>query len=274
MAHSYIAYIDESGDDGLPGHFRQPGGAGGPSHWFTIGATVWRLSRDLDMVRCAKAIIADLPKPKQSKPLHFAELDHAQRVMAIGHLARQRFRTTGIFAYKPTIPEGIYVDKNQLYHYMSRYLIERLSWFCRDFRPHVPEGDGKVKIIFSRRGGMNYDDFQGYLRVLKATYNPDMRIHWPVIDIDGVEAFDHGSRSGLQLADLAISGLRSALEPDRYGNLEPRFAEMLKERVYSRGGKYLSYGAKLYPTAQRIEEHTQEGVQAADLKPWLDLFGG
>lgn len=147
MAHSYIAYIDESGDDGLPGHFRQPGGAGGPSHWLAIGATVWRTSRDLDMVQCAKGIIAKLPKPKRGKPLHFTDLDHAQRVMALGEMGPRMFRTTGVFAYKPVIPAGIYVEKNQLYHYMSRYLIERLSWFCRDYRPYVPEGDGRVKRV-------------------------------------------------------------------------------------------------------------------------------
>jgi hypothetical protein len=31
MAHSFIAYVDESGDDGLPGHYRQAGARGGAS---------------------------------------------------------------------------------------------------------------------------------------------------------------------------------------------------------------------------------------------------
>ena len=225
------------------------------------------------MVNCAKSIIASLPERKRHKPLHFAELDHAQRVMAINLLSARRFRVTGIFAHKPVIPKGIYVEKNQLYHYMTRYLIERLSWFCRDFRRHVPEGDGRVKIVFSRRGGMNYDDFRGYLSTLKATFDPGIQIHWPVIDIDGVEAVDHSQRFGLQLADLAVSGLRAALEPDPYGNVEPRFAEMLKDRVYARGGNCLSYGAKLVPTAEAITAYKQDGVLPADLGPWLKLFG-
>ncbi len=274
MTHSYIAYIDESGDDGLIGRFRQPGGEGGPSHWLALGATVWRLSRDLDMVGCAKAVIEELPARKRHKPLHFADLDHAQRVMAITRLRACPFRVTGVFAHKPVIPDGIYIEKNQFYHYMTRYLVERLSWLCRDFRRYVPEGDGRVKIVFSRRGGMNYEDFQDYLNVLKGTYDPDIQIHWPVIDIDGVEAFDHGQRFGLQLADLAVSGLRAALEPDHYGNLEPRFAGILKDRVYSRNGNFLSYGAKLVPTAERIAAHQQDGVAPADLTDWLRLFGG
>lgn len=272
MAHSYIAYVDESGDEGLPGHFRQPGGLGGPSHWLVIGATVWRTSRDLDMVQCAKGIISRLPPAKQHKPLHFKELDHAQRVMATGELASQMFRVAGVFAYKPIIPEGVYVGKNQLYHYMCRYLIERLSWLCRDYRRYVPEGDGRVKIVFSRRGGMSYEDFREYLRTLQRRMDPDITIHWPVIDIDGVEAADHSQRFGLQLADLAISGLRAALEPDIYGNVERRFAEMLRNRIYSRDGRYLSYGAKLVPSADRIAAFRRQGVHPVDLTHWQRLF--
>lgn len=273
MAHSFIAYIDESGDDGLPGHFRQPGGEGGPSHWLAIGATVWRQSRDLDMVGFAREIISNLPKQRKSKALHFKDLDHAQRVMAISGLATQPFRVTGIFAHKPIIPNGIYIEKNQLYHYMTRYLIERLSWLCRDYRPFVREGDGRVKIVFSRRGGMSYEDFQDYLRHLRDSHDPEIQIHWPVIDIDGLEAVDHSQRYGLQLADLAISGLRAAVEFDRYGNLEPRFAETLKPRVYERNGNFLSYGAKTVPSSDRISAYQQDGVQPAEMAEWLRLFG-
>jgi hypothetical protein len=87
MAHSFIAYIDEAGDDGLNREkYRIPGRGGGSSHWLTIGATVWRLSRDLDAVRWAKEIRAKLPEQKQRKPLHFKDMDHAQRVMAVAGL--------------------------------------------------------------------------------------------------------------------------------------------------------------------------------------------
>jgi len=109
---------------------------------------------------------------------------------------------------------------------------------------------------------------------MKATFDNTVRIHWPVIDIDGVEAMDQGQRLGLQLADIAVSGLRSALEYDLYGNLEPRFAETLKPCVYGRGTNYLSYGAKLVPTSDQITAHQQEGVTPANLAHWLQLFGG
>jgi len=253
MAHSFIAYIDEAGDDGLnPDKYRVPGRSGGSSHWLTIGATVWRLSRDLDAVRWAKEIRGRLPQQKAHKPLHYKDLDHAQRVMAITGLCGRPMRATAVIANKPIIPAGLYPQKHQLYHYLCRYLIERLSWLCRDMRPKVPEGDGRVKIVFSRRRAMNYDDFQAYIQRLKNAADPEIRIHWPVIDIPAIEAEDHGNRFGLQIADLVISGLTAALEPDFYGNVEPRFARMLKPVIYHRGNNSLSYGTKVVPNAETI----------------------
>ena len=199
-----------------------------------------------------------MPEQKRRKPLHFQDLDHAQRVMAISGLCEKPIRCVAVIANKPIIPAGAYSEKNQLYHYMCRYLLERISWLCRDMRPTVPEGDGQVKLVFSRRHSMNYDDFQAYVQRLKDTDDPEIRIHWPVIDVVGIEAFDHGSRFGLQLADLAISGLSAGLEPDYYGNVETRFARMLKPIIYNRRGNFLSYGAKIVPSPDKLELSPQQ----------------
>lgn len=267
MTHSFLAYIDESGDDGLRGRYRAPGRAGGSSHWLSIGAVVWRASRDLDAVKWATDILAQMPAQKRNRPLHFATMDHAQRVMSINGLLEKPFRCSLVLANKPIIPSGTYKEKNQLYQYKCRYLIERISWLCRDLRPTVPEGDGRVKIIFARRGGMSYVDFQNYMTRLKNTDDPEIRIHWPVIDIDGIEALDQPERFGLQLADLVVSGITSALEPDFYGNTEFRFARALRPHVYNRNGNFLSYGAKLVPQPDRLQEtpHVSE---------FLDIFKG
>ncbi len=263
MTHTFIAYIDEAGDDGLTGRYREPGRKGGSSHWLSIGATVWRMSRDLDAVQWAKSISTQLPEQKRHKVLHFAEFDHNQRVMAINTLIGRPFRTVIVLANKPIIPDGIYTEKNQLYFYMCRYLIERISWLCRDMRPNAPEGDGRVKIVFARRGGMSYPSFQQYLSDLANNGGKEIRIHWPVIDIDGVEAYDQIERKGLQIADLVTSGINVALEPDFYGNSEPRFASLLKPHIYNRQGNFLSYGAKLVPSDGRLGDtrHVPEFVK-------------
>ena len=265
MAHSFIAYIDESGDDGLSGRFRVPGKHGGSSHWLTIGAVVWRFSRDLDATGWAREILAQMPT-RQRQVLHFKDLDHAQRIMAINGICARPMRMACVIANKPVIPEGTYGGKNQFYHHMSRFLIERISWLCRDMRPSVPEGDGRVKITFARRGGMSTDDFKNYLLRLRGADDPDIQIHWPVIDIDGIIARDQPSRYGLQLADLAVSGLTWALEPDHYGNCEPRFARALKPIVYNRNANYMSYGTKMMPPARQLFLTEQQ-------RSFLDIYG-
>jgi hypothetical protein len=185
-------------------------------------------------------------------------MNHHQRVMAVNSLADKPFRTICVLANKPVIPDGIYTGKNQLYFYMTRYLIERISWFCRDQRRNVPEGDGKVKIIFSRRGGMSYDDFAAYLTRLRDSADQEIQINWPVIDIEAIEALDHSTRAGLQIADIAATCITAGLEPDLYGNCELRYAEILKPHIYSRGGNFLSYGLKLVPRADQIPLSDQQ----------------
>jgi len=150
MTHSFLAYIDESGDDGI-GNYRVVGARGGSTKWLVISACLLRQTFDLDAVEWRDDIRALMPKKK--KPgIHFSSMSHGQRIAAAQSLLTRPIRAVSILSNKTTIPDGVYTDKNQLYFYLTRYLIERISWFCRDMRPQVPHGDGRVKITFSRRG--------------------------------------------------------------------------------------------------------------------------
>ncbi|RUW22237.1 DUF3800 domain-containing protein [Mesorhizobium sp. M4B.F.Ca.ET.215.01.1.1] len=259
MAHTYVAYIDESGDDGLDKPFRQVGNAGGSSKWLIISACLFRQTHTLDAVRWRDEINAKMPE-RQSRTLHFAKLHHGQKLAAVQTIASKPLRALSVVAAKEPIPPDIYVEKNQLYFYMTRYLIERLSWLCRDHRPQAAEGDGRVAITFSRRGGMQYDEFRAYLERLKADESGEVRIHWPVIDIGAVSAADHSKSASLQLADAIASAMAAGFEPDRYGNCEPRYAETLKPITYHRKKNYLSYGVKIVPP------HDECGLNQQQLK--------
>jgi hypothetical protein len=142
-------------------------------------------------------------------------------------------------------------------------LIERISWFCREYRQFAPEGDGRVKIVFSRRGGMSYPEFQEYLTHLKT--DPTVRVHWPVIDIDGVSALDHSRSAGLQLVDCVASAFASAVEPNFYGNCERQYAEILRPVTYRYNAKFLSYGVKLVPRPEQMALSDQQ-------KKFVELF--
>jgi hypothetical protein len=271
MAHSFVAYVDESGDDGLPGvnaaRYRTKGHQGGSSNWLTISASLWRYARDLEAVEWRDEIRSQLPPSASKKVLHCSKLTHQQRVMACDVLATKPLRSICVMVHKPSMQTDVFKDKNQLYFYVSRYLIERISWFCRDTRPKVPEGDGRVKIVFSRRGGLSYEDFRAYLNRLKSGDPDEIRIHWNVIDIDGVEARDHSSKAALQIADLIAYCMTAALEPDSYGNCELRYAHILRPLIYQRNGNFLSYGVKLVPRADQI------ALSAQQLE-FARLFGG
>lgn len=261
MTYSYLAFIDESGDDGLD-KFREPGGRGGASSWLVISACLFRQIHSLDAVSWRDEIARKMPE-KKSRTLHFAELNHNQKIVAAQTIASKPLRAISILAAKRPIPAGIYTEKNQLYFYMTRYLVERLSWLCRDLRPRVPEGDGRVAITFSRRGGMSYNAFREYLNRLKIA--GENEVHWPVIDIEGVDAKDHSSNASLQLVDAIASSFAAGIELDRYGNCESRYAEILKPITYQRHGNYLSYGVKVVP------KYEDCGLSAEQLR-FIDLF--
>jgi hypothetical protein len=251
MSHSFVAYIDESGDDGLS-NFREPGAHGGASKWLVISACVWRQTFDLDAVSWRDEISRLMPEKKR-RDIHFANMGHPQRIAACQSLATRPVRAINVLSNKETIPAGTYQEKNQLYFYLTRYLIERISWLCRDLRRRVPHGDGRVKITFSRRGGMSYPDFRAHLERLKAAQDQEINIYWPVIDIEGIDARDHSTHAGLQLVDTVASAFASGVEQDKFGNCEARYAEILKPRVYERRGNCLSYGVKLVPRREEME---------------------
>lgn len=53
MSSSFIAYVDESGDEGFV--FNSDGS--GSSRWFVLSAVVIRKSNDLQMVSCLKGTL-------------------------------------------------------------------------------------------------------------------------------------------------------------------------------------------------------------------------
>lgn len=244
MAHSFNVYIDESGDDGMA-KFRQAGSSGGSSHWLTIGACVVRASRDLELVKIRDRIKDECAPGSPRRSVHFKDLNHAQRKRACQIIAGQPLRFSCVLGLKNTPEAASFTKKNQLYFYLTRFLIERVSWLCRDKRPSVPEGNGMAKITFSRRGGLSYDAFRDYLANLKDHH--DTTIHWPVIDIDAVDAQDHSRLAALQIADCGVSAISAAIERDIYGNTEAGYLNEIAGNIYHRSGNYLSYGLKSLP---------------------------
>lgn len=261
MSHQYNIYIDEAGDDGLA-KFKQPRQQGGASHWLTIGACIINAENDKSLVSWRDEIRAGLsPKNTQKRSIHFKEMNHSQRRFACQVLSGKRIGIIAALSNKQTLQNlpkerfDIFKRKNQLYSYVTRYVIERASDACKRHSIRNGHSNCTARIIFSRRGGMKYDEFQEYMTLIRegreVIRSPGV-IDWDVVDPDRIEAADHGSRAGLQIADVTTSALHLAAEPDPFGNCETSYAEILRPRVLkAASGEALNFGIVPMPALHK-----------------------
>jgi hypothetical protein len=238
---SFIVYVDESGDEGFSfGH--------GSSEWFILSAVITRKPDDLNTVKLVDNIRSYLGRPPK-KTLHFRDIRHEQRLPYINQVSKAKLKAVSVFVYKPSItePEN-FNTRYRLYFYSVRYLLERVSWFCRDHRLSKDQGDGSAEVVFSNRSGMSYDEMKNYLDLLKLQSDlRDIRIDWNVIKTDQIVAWSSGRRMGLQIADAIASSSYYAVQDSTHGFTEDRYIRMLKPVIYKHKGQYLGYGLKFWP---------------------------
>lgn len=241
MGATFAVYIDESGDEGFSF-------GTGSTNWFILSAVITQKTTDVETVKLIDRI-REVVGISEGNPLHFRNLSHERRLPLIYEIANANLRAVTVFFYKPFLREPEkFRERYRLYFYATRFLLERISWYCRDHRPQNDAGDGSAEISFSNRSGMSYDEIRGYLSYLKAsTRELRVRIHWPAINLKKIRAFSPGKLMGLQIADAVAGGFGKAVEPSRYGYTEDRFARLLKPIVFQRKGVYLGYGLKFYP---------------------------
>lgn len=242
MKVGFHVYIDESGDEGFK--FDQQGK--GSSRWFVLSAVVTRKEDDLQTVKLVDRVRTLLKKPSHA-PLHFRNLKHEHRLPYVNEISKARLWAVSVLIYKPSIlePEKFMSEPHLLYRYATRYLLERLSWLCRDHRRNK---EHTTKILFSNRSCMSYDELRGYLERLKDRTNElGVRIDWSTIDPKRIEARTHDSLMGLQIADAVASSLYMACELTPQGFNEPRYATMLKPVFYRHKGRCVGYGLKFWP---------------------------
>ncbi len=247
MPASFRVYIDESGDEGFT--FRP--NAGGSSEWFVLSGVVVRQEKDHAVVSTMKASRELLGRPEKSA-LHFVDLQHQQRLAWVQTVAKCPIRTVSILCHKPSIkdPEVFKAKSYYLYHYASRLLMERVSWFCRDLRDPA-KGDGVADVVFSNRRRMSYANLQTYWSKLKDEQR-DVRIEWNHIDPARISAVNHDQLAGLQIADCIASSIWHAVNLDRFGNSEPRYLKEIRNTVYRYNKQAHGYGLKFWPSLNEL----------------------
>ena len=237
-------YVDESGDEG----FAFKGPRAGSSHWFVLSAVVTAKHLDLETVKLVDQVRRNLGY-KPCKPLHFRKMKHEHRLPFVACIAAARIRTVTILIHKPSIAEPEkFAERNRLYNYTTRLLLERVSWLCRDNRIARDPGDGSAEVIFSNRSGTSYTEMKAYFDLLKQqSAVARVNIEWSVIKSEQVKAINHDSLMGLQIADAVASSFYYAVQLNPYGFNEPRYAQMLKPVVYHHRRQAIGYGLKFWP---------------------------
>ncbi|MDD3927965.1 MAG: DUF3800 domain-containing protein [bacterium] len=249
---TFRVYIDESGDEGFSFD-------NGSSKWFVVSAVITRKAQDMETVKLIDDVRALLNKPLR-KPLHFRDLRHEHRLPLVDHIAGANLKVVSVMVYKPALSEPEKFRKNaRLYFYTSRYLLERVSWYCRDHKTKHDIGNGCAEICFSNKAEIAYKNFREYLCLFKeqSSSRATSSIDWSVIDEARIVSCQPGRMMGLQIADAVASSLYYAVEKSQYGYTEDRYARILSPVTYNHNGRYIGYGLKFWP--QEIERIINKG---------------
>jgi len=225
-------YVDESGDEGIDRG----------TQWFLIGGFLVRKKDDLEVSRAVDRVKSAIGQRDVRKALHWNELVrmHPKRLLIIKEFGELPIDLIICAMHKPSLVEkAVFRRKQWLYNYVTRHVVERLSWLVRD----RTQGKGHVDLIFESRAHTSYADMKEYIDRLKA--EPGSQIYGEVLG-DPVPRTKQ-ERKNLQIADALVGTCFSALEPNRYGMTDQSYMPYMQNLFYRRNGKLLSYGLKILP---------------------------
>lgn len=232
----FLAYIDESGDEGFT---RNAQGRIRGSQWFVLSTVVVRDSDDLAVSHLIDRAKTIFNKPA-GKPLHFVELNHNQRRWMSGQLALQPATVISHFIEKDLVVSPDFQTFPKLYFCAVRHLLERLTWYVDDLA-------GQVTLVFSNRSQLPYKYLTYWIRWY-CVNDPQCQIRRQALS-GVVRTEPHWTHKMLQLADAAASGASLAVEPHpQFGFAEPTYLTTVLPRYYRRG-RCRSYGVSFFPTA-------------------------
>lgn len=244
LFYDYVLFIDEAGDDGLTRV--KPIDADGASEWLVISGVLVR-AEDEGRTRVWLDQIRQDINSLQSPLLHFKKLSPTKRVRAACMLGELPVRIFTVCSNKKNmrgyhnVRAAVAGGKQWFYNWVVRILMERVTNYCLASSKKKLGRPGKVKVLFSSRGGHSYGHTKAYWEYLKAQGTPYLnkyQIKFDVLSYRLTDYVPHYMHAGLQLADIAASAFYQAVETDssRWSTdsakaLEPRMARAGKTVV-------------------------------------------
>jgi hypothetical protein len=234
----YRVYVDEAGDRAI---------SDGSSCHFVVSAVIVRDDRDAPLRKELARLRAELNR-HPGHVLHFQKFSHSQRLKAVQDIAGFPLAAiANVIVHKDLIGQPLpagdlaYISRpDPMYLWALRLLLERISWFVDDCG-----GAGSI-VTFAHLKGFRAQKLHDYRVALETS--DGVGIRWNVFDGHPFRIDSPKSVELLQVADTTASALFRAIEPDRYGNTEPRYLQELAPRLYRRGNADItSYGLKTFP---------------------------
>jgi uncharacterized protein DUF3800 len=262
--YDYIAYIDESGDDGL--RAVKPKTIPGSSEWLILSAVVIRASNESKVADWVKDI-RETFKSRQAKALHFADLSAGNKLRACQKISELDVRCFVVASNKKNMEGYKNPDAGKIpsqcwfYCWMTRVLLERITRFVLH-RSMQEYGEPRyLRVEYSARGGLRYDQMQAYYEWLRMKrhkpFLPWGKICFDVLNIGLLRVFPHLEREGLQLADVVAAAFFKACDKHDTGGCDPTYAKLLRPRMARepdhQSGIISGFGVKLLPSFARAK---------------------
>jgi len=230
----YHCYIDESGCDGFK--FDK-----GSDQWFVLAGFI---SKEKDVPK-TKYIIdktkAHFWRRRNWIPpetIHWHKLKEIEKQFIINCLFEKDFTLVIVTFWKSKLTkDNMLHDRNYLYRYMCKYLLERVTSYVND-------RNGFLKLIFSNRKKFQKKELIDYLSK-ELSENSFMKNVFSPRKIIVKESWQ---LKMLQIADCCVSAFGDSFNPRHKNSLDPRFAHKLIVKLYKKSTKEIyGYGLKLFP---------------------------
>lgn len=227
------------------------------SRWFILGALIVPSDVDFQISTMVSRIKKTFGKD-DAWVLHWSKIKkHDQK----RYICRELLTEQWVFACVATDKTHPFItsskglrEKQVLYFYSARLLLERLSWYARD------NGNEKALPIFEYRSSVSYDEIRKYFRLLRGWMPPaQVHISWNNLEYKRFRILPKRKSRLLQASDCVCGALKDGLEYSGYGLIEPSYILSLESRFYRRAGNLFSYGLKfLHVTPRGLGELENE----------------
>lgn len=259
--YEYVAYIDESGDQGL--QKVKPIDPDGSSEWLIVSGVLIRKAYEASATGWVAEIARKLESP-QLRGLHFRKLRPRWRQeLVCREIAALPLRCFVVCSNKKNMKGHMNPFAAQVpsqcwfYCWLTRVLLERITHFVDEHAHSNFGGSRRVKLVYSRSGGLRYTQMSAYYEWMRNKNRNDTQVlkmgdlRYATIHPHLLEVRDHDKEPALFFPDALATAFHNACDKRDSGPCNPTCAKILGGRIAQwprdKPGQKSGYGVKLLP---------------------------